>query len=89
MSKSERGKRQGRIAHASRPHLRPLSRLAEYGKRARGDSLSRSVAAGGGRIVVVAHGSGKKVFAYLKTFPVLPQLLALLGQAACPTIAPR
>ncbi len=29
---------------------------------------------------------GKKVLAYLKPFPVLPQLLGLLRQAACPTV---
>jgi hypothetical protein len=40
----------------------------------------------GGESPAWPGGTGKKVFAYLKTFPVLPQLLTLLGQLACPTI---
>ncbi len=37
----------------------------------------------GGELPAWPGGSGKKVFAYLKVFPVLPQLLGLLAQAAC------
>ena len=37
----------------------------------------------GGELPAWPGGSGEKVFAYLKVFPVLPQLLGLLAQAAC------
>ncbi|MGA2031912.1 MAG: hypothetical protein ABSG68_06635 [Thermoguttaceae bacterium] len=40
----------------------------------------------GGEVPAWPSASGKKVFAYLKTFPALPQLLTLLRQMACPTI---
>ncbi|NIL96491.1 MAG: hypothetical protein GTO62_04940, partial [Planctomycetales bacterium] len=31
-------------------------------------------------------GEGKRVFAYLKPFPALPKLLAMLNQLGCPAI---
>ena len=40
----------------------------------------------GGELPAWPGKSGKKVFAYLKNFPALPQLLALLRQTGCPTI---
>ena len=40
----------------------------------------------GGELPAWPGGSGKKVFAYLKDFPALPQLFDLLGQAGCRTI---
>ena len=65
-----------------------LTTLAEFdhypnraGARYRGPWMPE-----GGELPAWPGGSGKKVFAYLKRFPALPQLFALLGQAGCPTI---
>jgi UDP:flavonoid glycosyltransferase YjiC (YdhE family) len=65
-----------------------LTTLAEFDKypnralaRYRGPWLPE-----GGELPAWPGGSGKKVFAYLKTSPALPQLLAVLRQAGCRTI---
>jgi hypothetical protein len=40
----------------------------------------------GGKKPIWPNGQGKRIYAYLKPFPGLPQLLALLNDLQCPTI---
>ena len=40
----------------------------------------------GGKTPEWPEGRGKRIYAYLKPFPALPQLLALLNELACPTL---
>jgi hypothetical protein len=39
-----------------------------------------------GKPPVWPAGPGKRIYAYLKPFPALPQLLAMLGESRCPTL---
>ena len=39
-----------------------------------------------GKVPVWPEGQGKRVYAYLKPFPALPKLLALLNELGCPTV---
>ena len=40
----------------------------------------------GGKPPCWPEGRGKRIYAYLKPFPALPRLLALLGELGCPTL---
>jgi UDP:flavonoid glycosyltransferase YjiC (YdhE family) len=40
----------------------------------------------GGKAPEWPEGRGKRIYAYLKPFPALPRLLALLDEVACPTL---
>ena len=74
------------FAQLDRNFLATFQELDHYPQRQNGEYIG-AWPQGVGQAPQWPQGNGKRIFAYLKPFPALPQLLTMLGELGHPTLA--